>query len=419
MSKWVVLCSDMDREVLGRLVRSIDGDGQVIVAKDADDLRRMVLGADPGEYGVVVGPLSDGVSDVNLAAAVANDGNARTVVLARPDASGSLRSRSARAGIDLVVDLSEFGEGDGLEPGPLEGDGGRLEGLPAPSPSPLEMDDISPRSPVIVFCSGRGGVGKTALSAASSVVAARWGMRTCLVDLDLSCGNAYSCFGLSGGSDLAVLNGAQRASDERLGRLCRSAAPGVSMMGPCGRPETAELAMPGVTSVLDYASREFDLVIVDTSTTFTDAVAQAAQRADRLVIVSDGGTGSLTAMARMAGLAVRLGVARTRIARLENRADPRSRSVRALGMADVGLEAARSYRVSDGGREVGDLLAAGQVCDLVGPGYSFSDSVSVMLAQLLAELGRLPDNEDARRASEERGQRGWRGLFAGREARRA
>ena len=151
---------------------------------------------------------------------------------------------------------------------------------------------------------------------------------------------------------------------------------------------------------MERVSREFELVVIDTSTTFTDAVAQAAQRADRLVIVTDAREGSLSSAARTSGLAVRLGVARTRIARIENRANPRSRPDLSAGRVEVGLETARVYRVFEGGRGVSELLAEGHAEELCETGYEFGDSLASVLAKLLAELGRLPDCEEAKCAYE-------------------
>lgn len=403
MSDWVAYCSADYRELVRRAVGLLDPEGSLTVARSADALRRVSLASEPGEVGIVVGPVDEGVSDVNLAAAIADDGNVRCVVLACESATGSLRSRAARAGIDRVMDLSEMAvEKNDRAVAPEVSQPVRREGSDAP---------------VLVFCSGRGGVGKTTVASSSAVIAARWGLRTCLIDFDLSCGNAYSGFGLPRGSDLAVLSGGAPAS-EVLARSVLSAAPGVSLMGPCDRPEMAEAVAPHAGGVLEWAEREFDLVVVDASTTFTDSVAQAVQHADRLVLVSDGRAGSVSSLARMSGLAVRLGVARARIARLQNRADPRARAEVAEARSEVGLEAARVYRVVDGGGEVEELLSSGRVRELCEPGYPYADSVASMLAQLLAELGRLPDLEEARRAYEApRARRKWGLLGPRREAR--
>lgn len=414
MSLWAAWCDKGDREAIISVIASLDGAGKVLFAQSADVLRRMAAGSEPGELGVVVGSVEQGVSDVNLAAAIARDGRARQVVLVGRGVSGSLRSRAARAGIGLVVDLDEVEEPAAP---PVEKPG--IRELPAAPPVVAdESSAIGPVSetcaegaPILVLCSGRGGVGKTTLAAALSAVAARWGIEVGLLDLDLSCGNAHAAFGLPFGSDLAQLNDDRGAFETLLPRMYTTAAPGVSLAGPCARPEAAELVFGHVGALIAHAREAFGLVVVDTSATFTDAVAQAAQAADRLLIVSDARLGSIAPVARMSGLAVRLGVARTRIARLENHADAHGRSGPVAGRSEVGLEAARLHRVCEGGHEVGNLIAAGRVADLVEPGYPFADSVAVLLAQLLAEFGRLPECGEARRAAEGSSPRGWRWPF--------
>lgn len=410
MSDWVVLSGERSCLSLRAALRSLDPDASMELVGSADALRRVVAEAAPGELGALVGPVGSGVSPVNLAAAVARDGNARCVVLAERGVTGSLRSRAARAGIDEVIDLDLL---------PETSDGGRPARpfVPAPPADPSACA-AERRAPVVAFCSGRGGVGKTSVVAASAACASLWGMDVCALDLDLSCGNLFSCFGLAGGSDLARLSAVQGVTAEVAEGLRVTVRTGLSVVGPCERPEAAELAAPRAGEVITALSSLCDLVLVDTSSTFTDAVAQAAQLADRLVLVSDGGPGSTAALARTSGLAVRLGVARTRIARLENRADPRSRANLSLGRAEVGLEVARVFRTFEGGFEVEDLLASGRALDLAESGSPFSESVAVTLAQILAELGRLPDVEQARRAAEGTTARRRLGLFGARKGAR-
>lgn len=439
MSEWVVLCSDADFDEVTRTVASIDRHATISRARSQDDLRRRAATSRTDGVSVMVGATGERVSEINLAAAVAKDGRARFVGIAKRGASGSFRSRAARAGIGLVVDLNDVGDETpaadvgGEVPAALGrrvGVGGgapdrrQSEGVPvlgaarveappvarglsrqrsnAVADLMLDLDEPSGSAapalaPVLVLCSGRGGVGKTTIAVCSAVIAGRWGLRVCLLDLDLSCGNAHALLGLPGGPDLASLG---KTGPGPLAQLSQTSPSGVSLIGPCARPETAELVFPHVGSLIEEASKEFDLVIVDTSTTFTDAVAQAAQRADRLVIVTDSREGSIAAAARTSGLAVRLGVARTRIARIENRANPRFKPDLSLGRAEVGLETARVYRVFEGGRDVGGLLGEGKAAELCEPGSALADSLASGLAKLLAELGRLPDCDEAREAYE-------------------
>ena len=389
---WIGCCAREGVDDLRRVAADMGALGTLTIVGGADELRGAVLSSEPGSLGVLIGMMDGGVSDVNLAAAVVRDGSAGRVVLVRRGASGSLRSRASAAGIDAVADPADSASLDGVLATSTE--------TPSPRAALVALEE---RAPVVALCSGRGGVGKTALVAAMACIAARWGMRVAAMDMDLSCGNLHSCFGVRAAVDptsVAVEGG--RAADVLFSASC-----GVSVSAPCSRPEMAELVMPRVAELIATATRQADLVLVDTSTTFTDAVAQSAQMADRLMLVGDGAPGSMAAVAPPHGTAVPLCVSQTRIARLENRANPHVRADFSAGRAEVGLEAARIFRVFDGGDEVCELMAAGQVRDLVKLSGPFSRSVAATLAQVLSELGRLPDVGEARQAAAEQTTKRW------------
>ena len=435
------------REVLMALRRIAPGSA-VVFARSAQELRERLHDEEPDTVGAIVGHAEDGVSDMNLAAALVRDGYAREVVLVVRGASGSVRSRASRAGISQVVDATVA---PGLEPPepllpePVEqhrasssGLGGGVPHADKATDEPQRRNDRIPRvpldglddtddqaqsssgalttgasfaalssptedsSPIIAVASGRGGVGKTALVALMAGVATRWGMKVAMVDLDLSCGNLHSCFGVTKGADLARISLGGSVTAESMGRASIRCAENLHLWGPCERPEMAELVMPHVASLLSYLAARHDLVLVDTSTTFTDAVAQAVQSCDRLLVVHDERAGAIASAARMSSLAVRLGVARTRIVRVVNLGDPRAKASTFEGRAEVGLETARVYRIVDGGIEAEELLSSGKAAELVVVDSDLTMGVSGMLAQILSELGSLPDDEGARKALEYR-----------------
>ena len=400
--EWSVLCPEEERSVMLAALRAMDSQAECEFAQDANDLRRRMADSERGERSALIGLTRSGVSDVNLAAAIASDGHAEKVVLALRSPSGSLRSRAARAGVDHVIDL------DGVSPAPsaekvaapvpgllAECDGGRASAASEPASAFAAV-----RAPVIAFCSGRGGVGKTSVVACAAATASSWGMRVEAVDLDLSCGNLFAMLGLARGTDLSRLSADDLEDKERLGRLGAPCGERIRVWGPCERPEASELAAPIVPKLLGALARESDLVLVDTSPTFSDAVALAVRQSDRVVLVHDRRPGSLAALARTSGLAVRLGVARTRIARLENRVDVRDRTDPSFGRAEVGLEAARAFTALDGGDEVSDYLGYGDAAGLLEVGSPFAESVAACVAQLLQELGALPQTKAAQRAAE-------------------
>lgn len=418
------------REVFMALKRIAPGSA-VVFTESAQELRERLREEEPGCVGAIVGHAGDGVSDINLAAALARDGLASEVVLVARGASGSLRSRARRAGISQVVDATVA---PGLEAALKRSGTARENAAPEAhayreAQSVLQASDATPKqaeeasdkkpltvpevklapapsvrpqsaAPILTVASGRGGVGKSALVAMMASAAGRWGMDVAVADLDLSCGNLHTCFGVPKGPDLVRIAPNGMPSPESMGRSSVRCNQHVHLWGPCERPEMAELVMPHVGTLLSYLSTRFDLVLVDTSTTFTDGVAQAVQSCDRLLVVHDERPGAITSAARVSALAVRLGVARTRIVRVINLADPRVKPNAFEGRAEVGLETARMHRVIDGGVEAEELLSAGKVDELSSVDSDLMMCVSSLLAQTLAELGRLPNNEAARKASE-------------------
>lgn len=446
---WIGLADKDARQEVGRALEAYDSQARLSFANSAQELRRWAQEASPNA-GVVVGPTHGGISDVNVAAAVARDGSAPIVLLVSKNPDDMLRARAQAAGIDQVLEAVMVPEdvADDLEEPPLPFDGmptmvvgasmssrmRAIRAVPQVDAAPvLESDlahdaeqdgagaeehvqkgvgtDVSARrlamrriersddmGPVIALVSGRGGVGKTSIVATMACAAASWGMSVALCDLDLSFGNLYSCFGQTGPVDLAQLcEGEGVITTERVMACGAEVAERIRLWGSCDRPEMAELVMPKVESLLSVLSKSHDLVLVDTSAAFNDAVAQVVQQCDRMIIVVDDRPGTSAAQARLGSLAVRLGVARTRIARLANRCGPRGRGEPQINRAEVGLETARALRVMDGGPEVAACMAEGNASELFALDSRFAESASLSLAQLLAELGCLPDEPAAKR----------------------
>lgn len=256
----------------------------------------------------------------------------------------------------------------------------------------------APTAPLISFVSGRGGMGKTALCACMASLAAHMGFRVALLDFDLACGNLSLCFGDRQVSDLARLLDNSFAgaadtscvSDEALAKVGFCISDKLCLWGPVERAEMQELVSPYLGQLMNYVRRTFDIVFVDTSTTFTDAVAQAVQASARVMIVHDDLPDALHGLAKTSALAVRLGVARGRIARIENFSNPHSRVDLDFGRNEVGLEGAESYKVLDGGMNVHELMATGHVLELVDSKNNFVRSTQALLTELVHDLSLTP-----------------------------
>lgn len=425
--KWFGWCAREECERVREALLAHDPGSTLLFVDSAQELRRCVQQSSEA-VGAVVGPANGGVTAMNVAAALARDAMAREVVLVVTASTEEVRRRARDARIDLVLEAARAKsmELDDLdEPALRDDDPPTVVMLPDTVRTGIDqrvpaMDHVGPEAlllpweegkahedgaPIVTLVSGRGGVGKTSLVSVMAVAASAWGMRVAVLDLDLSAGNLYAHFGLPGPADLSVLAEHEKVSAEDVLDCGREAREGVTLWGGCDLPEMAETVHPKVSSVLEALRSSFDLVLVDTSVTLTDAVAQALQACDRLVIVVDDRPGAAAAQRRLGALAVRLGVARTRMVRLANRCGPRGRGEPRINRADLGLETARPLRVLEGGAEVTDCLAEGKPEDLLDLGSRFAESAAASLATLLAELGRLPQNEAAHRALETKADR--------------
>lgn len=448
MNKWMICAGDTQADAIEAHLKQAGVTCIIRYQEETSELRSLLKHM-PLSFSVAVGEGTSGPDAVNLAAALVHDACSLEVVLVVKDASGSLRSRAKRAGINRVVSEAEltgvrekrrFKEHapSGVEPSlGAGGDTRKLNRLPDPAcepkdsatqvletaqeDKPVREQTATPKHkapfarrggvPVITFVSGRGGVGKTTICALAGYIAASWGMRVALLDLDLAFGNLSALCGLEHMGDLASLVEEQTISAETLATHGMQAAKNLDVYGPCQAPEYAETVQPYAAQLISVLTQSYDLVLVDTTNNWNDAVACAAQIADRVVIVSDERPGAIPALARCGGLAVRLGIARTRIVRLMNGVSTRSHDDSFVSRAAAGLECSRELRVFDGDIEALELLSCGKIAELISLENPLATSVASGLAQILRELGSLPQVEEAQSAltgTKRRGSRFFR-----------
>ncbi len=433
MSVWFAYTTSEAFPAIERAVLTSDPGASVRRVTEPTTLRELVRLAPAGGVNAIVGPDDDVISAINLAAAIVADGCAARVVLVCNEVSGSVRSRAARAGIDRVMDEIDLVEAACAQPdADVEGVSMAYVGTGHPGPvnvpvvptgstgvhEPVAQAAVASGAverkegsgAIVAFAHGRGGTGTSTLVSVAASIAAGWGMRVAVLDMDLCAGNLASMLGVGNPPDLAALVSKPPLTPESVMSCAATVSNGVRLFGPCARPEFAETISPLVEPLLMTLANEHDLVLVDTPTTCTDGVAQVFQACDRLLVVSDERPGAAASATRLTGLAQRLGVARAQVMRVSNRCDLREReSPIVLGQ---GADAARAFRVADGYEDVEDMIAAGEAAALAELRCDFVDTCSSMLAKTLVELGRLPQGEEAHAAAEYTEPRTRLGLFA-------
>lgn len=298
---------------------------------------------------------------------------------AAPHADGAARDGEPTVPPELSADDGAHGASDESAP------------VSVPSPVWTAGDGVHEMggAPLIVAISGRGGCGKTTLVAALAWCSARMGLRTAVIDLDLMFGNLPGIMGVERPCDLTRLtaDGKPACTPEAIEGTAMRIGPGLTLWGPCFAPEYAELLSRPVEQLIAVLRREADVIFVDTSVFWGDAVAAAVSQANRCLVVGGGCAASEASTVRAVGLAARIGVPKTRMTCVFNRfGAPGCDEERAMRF-EMAVALRSRLRVADGGASVADLLSLGKLGDLMATSCPFTRDAYDAAAGMLHELG--------------------------------
>ncbi|MDY5472428.1 MAG: P-loop NTPase [Collinsella sp.] len=273
------------------------------------------------------------------------------------------------------------------------GAAGETGTLPPTSSAPAPLADTastSHRAPVICAVSGTGGCGKSTIVATMAHAASLLGLRAAVLDLDLMFGNLYDLLGADAPHDMATLiepSVAGALAEPDVVAASMRVAPGVTLWGPVAAPERAELMARPVELLLDILRRESDVVLIDTSVFWGDAVAAAVAACDRCLVVGDAAASSATSAARVIELASRVGVPRTRMSAVFNRFGARGADEDVAMRFEIACALSSKIRIADGGQDLAALMAFGRADEAVGQISAFATSVREATREMLVELG--------------------------------
>lgn len=250
-------------------------------------------------------------------------------------------------------------------------------------------DPSAHRAPVVCAVAGRGGCGKTTVLATMACCAARLGLRTAVLDLDLMFGNLYELLGVEALHDLGTLVGTATGplSEAAVVQASMRVAPRLTLWGPLAVPERAELVGSVIEPLLEVLRSESDVVLVDTSCTWTDAVAATVASCDRCLVVCDHAVGGSAAVERAVSMVKRLGVPRTRMVCMVNRLGQRACTEDAALRLEMAASLSAKARIPDGGHAVSSLLSFGRADEVARAQDAFGRSVRAYTRSLLRELG--------------------------------
>lgn len=246
-----------------------------------------------------------------------------------------------------------------------------------------------PGAPLVCAISGRGGAGKSTLVASMAVCAELFGMRVSVVDLDLMRGCLHVYLGADEPADITRLldcPGVEYTEDELLSTSVR-VSQGIRLWGGTRYPEQAERMGEAVERLLDVLRCESDLVLVDTSTFWSDAAAAAVSRCDRCLVVGDATPVSAESASQIIGLASRMGLPRTKMTSVVNRFGAGACDEGFAMKYEMACALGSRVRIADAGPDTSSLLSFGRAEELVSKTDAFSKDLRSFTKELLVELG--------------------------------
>ena len=197
------------------------------------------------------------------------------------------------------------------------------------------MDAVTSASPrIILICSGKGGVGKTTLTANLGIALARLGERTVVLDADFGLRNLDLLLGLE--------NRIVYTAQEVLAETCRleqalvkhKQEPNLALL-PAGNPRMLEWLTPeDMQRIVAMVAERADYVLIDCPAGIEDGFKNAAAAAREAIVITTPEVSAVRDADRVIGLLNTQGVAPVQL--VLNRVRPRMMaSQEMLGVDDV------------------------------------------------------------------------------------
>jgi len=367
---------------LVELFRSTVG-SSVTVLESLDQLRRH-LDAQPGEYAVVLGPSVDIDAASRLAETLRVSRPALSVVLVRKRVDTSVLTDSLRAGIrEVAADRDLTGLGEAVR---------RAYSLWQAMTTGSGNEAATPQGKLVTVFAAKGGVGKSTV--ATNLAAAlvdEGGARVCLVDLDLAFGDVAIMLQLFPTQTIADAIELADVDEAALESFLTPFSDGLSRLVAPKRPDATEvISAKKIGRILQMLKARFDYVVVDTSPSFDDAVLQAFDQTDLLVLVASLDIPALKNLKVATDTLDLLNMPRSHWRLVLNRADAK------VGLAPAEVEKTLGLPVTSAipsSREVPVCINRGVLIVREEPRHSVSMSIKALARECLEAMRGTPAAE--------------------------
>ncbi len=352
----------------------------VAVVSSVDGLDEHLL-RHPEESALVLGPSVDDATAAAIAEGYRITRPALGVVLVRPVADSAVLADALRSGMREVVETADVvGLTQAVERA-------RAVAGAISRSAPTGQAPVARQGSVVTVFSTKGGVGKSLVATNLGAALADQGHRTCILDLDVACGDVAIMLQLTPLhtlADLADLNGDLDVSGVE--SLLTPHSEGLAVLAApvqLGAPVPPDR----VGAALDTLKTMFDVVVVDTAGTFDDHSLQALDRSDTLVLVGTLDIPALKSLKVAAGTLDLLNIPRERWRLLLNRADPK------VGLTTAELEETLGLKVAASIPSSRDILVAvnrGEVVVRANRGHPVSKTLTAFATAVAPQRAAAP-----------------------------
>ena len=441
MNGKLMLCLDSESlkrpELIGLQDEDIAAQEWLDTFCTAHDARRAMLGSEENDEAWVVS--CDDMEGINLAAALKHDGTGRSIELVSFGGTGSEYGRCQAAGVGLIRGEAEFVKryserkmrqafeaSSEVKSASSFPDGGRMSSLRTDEPTLLDFAEVPNCSSrtvevdkkavkpevkresifslqgrkahsgfVLSAISGNGGVGKSTVSTCLAILLQQRGLKTVLVDFDLQFGDAAFLLGADGALGVDDL---VRQPDRIVQIKPSEGLPAV--VGTPERVEQSEVVVDHVKELLELLKAEFDAVVVNTGSFWSDCHIQVIEASEQVLFILDQRPSSVRSCSRALDLCSRCGIAIQPFRFMLNLCSKHA----LLSALDVScaLHGIQVEELKDGGREVGELLGAGLPLELASSKNPFILSLKEILPSLIPSRFRLGELQEVSASSEKK-----------------
>lgn len=229
---------------------------------------------------------------------------------------------------------------------------------------------------VLSVVSGSGGVGKSSTTAIAAVLMQMAGLKTLLFDGDLQFGDVDRLIGVDAALDVMEIctHPERMATLEPQGYL-----PAVISAPP--RLEQAELVAQQLPALFEALKQCFDVIVVNTGACWSDEHIHLLQLSDCSLFMVDQRPSSVRACTHVLEFCTRAGIAMQNFTYALNYISKQS-FISAMDVS-CALHGVTVLELSDGGRDVAELLGAGLPKELISSGNNYVESIRRLLIELI------------------------------------